>query len=51
MAKGAKRGRVRDKWKDKKWIIVNAPVAFGGNPINYLPITDIENSKGRIISC
>ena len=49
MAKGAKRGRVRDKWKDKKWIIVNAPVAFGGNPINYLPITDIDNSKGRII--
>jgi small subunit ribosomal protein S3Ae len=49
MAKGAKRGRVRDKWKDKKWIIVNAPIAFGGNPINYLPITDIDNSKGRII--
>jgi len=49
MAKGSKRGRVRDKWKDKKWIIVNAPSAFGGNPINYLPITDIENSKGRVI--
>ena len=49
MAKGAKRGRVRDKWKDKKWIIVNAPTAFGGNPINYVPITDIDNSKGRII--
>ena len=45
MAKGTKRGRVRDKWKDKKWIIVNAPAAFGGNPINYVPITDIENSK------
>lgn len=49
MAKGSKRGRVRDKWKDKKWIIVNAPSAFGGSPINYLPITDIENSKGRVI--
>jgi small subunit ribosomal protein S3Ae len=49
MAKGAKRGRVRDKWKDKKWIIVNAPTAFGGNPINYVPISDIDNSKGRVI--
>ena len=49
MAKGSKRGRVRDKWKDKKWIIVNAPVAFGGNPINYLPVTDVDKSKGRII--
>lgn len=49
MAKGAKRGRVRDKWKDKKWIIVNAPAAFGGNAINYVPISDIDNSKGRVI--
>jgi small subunit ribosomal protein S3Ae len=49
MVKGGKRGRVRDKWKDKKWIIVNAPTAFGGNPINYVPISDIDNSKGRVI--
>ena len=49
MVKSSKRGRVRDKWKDKKWIIVNAPVAFGGNPINYLPVTDIDASNGRII--
>jgi small subunit ribosomal protein S3Ae len=49
MAKGAKRGRVRDKWKDKKWIIVNAPTAFGGNAINYVPISDIDNTKGRVI--
>jgi small subunit ribosomal protein S3Ae len=49
MAKGAKRGRIRDKWKDKKWIIVNAPSAFGGNAINYVPISDIDNSKGRVI--
>ena len=49
MVKSSKRGRVRDKWKDKKWIIVNAPVAFGGNPINYLPVTDVDASNGRII--
>ena len=45
MAKGSKRGRVRDKWKDKKWIIVNAPSAFGGNPINYLPITNCSSGS------
>jgi small subunit ribosomal protein S3Ae len=50
MAKGAKRGgRVRDKWRDKQWVVVNAPVAFGGNPLSYVPITDVDNSKGRVI--
>ena len=50
MAKGAKRGgRVRDKWRDKQWVIVNAPVAFGGSPLSYVPITDVDNSKGRVI--
>lgn len=50
MARGAKRGgRVRDKWRDKQWVVVNAPVAFGGNPLSYVPITNIDNSKGRVI--
>ena len=50
MAKGAKRGgRVRDKWRDKQWVVVNAPVAFGGSPLSYVPITDVDNSKGRVI--
>jgi small subunit ribosomal protein S3Ae len=50
MAKGAKRGgRVRDKWRDKQWVVVNAPVAFGGSPLSYVPVTDIANSKGRVI--
>jgi small subunit ribosomal protein S3Ae len=50
MPKGGRRGgRVRDKWRDKQWIIVNAPPAFGGNPVNYIPITDPENAKGRVI--
>ena len=50
MAKGAKRGgRVRDKWRDKQWVVVNAPAAFGGNPLSYVPITDVDNSKVRVI--
>jgi small subunit ribosomal protein S3Ae len=50
MARGAKRGgRVRDKWRDKQWVVVNAPAAFGGSPLSYVPITDVDNSKGRVI--
>jgi small subunit ribosomal protein S3Ae len=50
MPKGGRRGgRVRDKWRDKQWIIVNAPQAFGGHPANYIPITDPETAKGRVI--
>lgn len=50
MAKGSRRGgRVRDKWRDKQWIIVNAPSAFDRVPLNYIPISDINNAKGRVI--
>lgn len=50
MVKGAKKGgRVRDKWRDKQWIIVNSPSAFGGNPLNYIPITDAGQAIGRVI--
>lgn len=50
MAKGSRRGgRVRDKWRDKQWIIVNAPPAFEQVPLNYIPISDINNAKGRVI--
>jgi small subunit ribosomal protein S3Ae len=50
MVKGSKRaGRVRDKWRDKQWIVVYPPTAFERKPLNYLPITDITQSKGRVI--
>lgn len=50
MVKGGKRGgRVRDKWRDKHWIIVKSPSAFGGGSLNYIPITDNELAKGRVI--
>ncbi len=50
MAKGSRRGgRVRDKWRDKQWIIVNAPPAFEKVPLNYIPISDINSAKGRVI--
>src|SRR5919198_4191753 len=50
MAKGAKKGgRVRDKWRDKQWIVINAPSAFGGSPLNYVPITDADHARRRVI--
>jgi small subunit ribosomal protein S3Ae len=50
MVKGGKRGgRVRDKWRDKQWVIVNSPSAFGGSALNYVPITDHNSAKGRVL--
>ncbi|MDW0176004.1 MAG: 30S ribosomal protein S3ae [Nitrososphaeraceae archaeon] len=53
MAKGARRGgRVRDKWRDKQWLILDSPSSFGdfgGHHINYLPITDANTAVGRVV--
>ncbi|MFZ0511159.1 MAG: 30S ribosomal protein S3ae, partial [Candidatus Nitrosopolaris sp.] len=50
MVKGGKRGgRVRDKWRDKQWVVVKSPPAFGGGFLNYIPITATDNAKGRVI--
>jgi small subunit ribosomal protein S3Ae len=50
MVKGAKKGgRIRDKWRDKQWITVNAPPAFGSAPLNHIPITDPVQATGRVI--
>ncbi len=53
MAKGSRRGgRVRDKWRDKQWLILDSPNSFGdfgGRHINYLPITDTDTAIGRVV--
>lgn len=51
MAKGAKKGgRVRDKWRDKQWVVVNKPAGFEPpGSVNYVPITDAGQATGRII--
>jgi small subunit ribosomal protein S3Ae len=53
MAKGSRRGgRVRDKWRDKQWLILDSPNSFGdlgGHHINYLPISDADTAIGRVI--
>ena len=51
MAKGARKGgRVRDKWRDKQWVVVNKPSGFEPQmPINFIPVTDPTQIKGRTI--
>jgi len=51
MVKGAKKGgRVRDKWRDKQWVIVNKPTGFEPQvPINFIPVTDAGQATGRTI--
>ena len=41
--------RVKDKWREKKWVTVVAPDSFNNVPIAYIPITDEETAKGRVI--
>jgi len=44
-----RKGRVKDKWREKKWVTVNAPDSFNNVPIAYVPITDEENARGRVL--
>ena len=42
-------GRIKDKWREKRWVNVNAPDSFNNVPIAYVPITSDENASGRVI--
>jgi len=44
-----RKGRTKDKWREKRWITVNAPESFNVVPIAYVPITDDENALGRVL--
>ena len=45
----ARKTKVKDKWREKKWVTVYAPDSFNNIPIAYIPITDEEHAKGRVI--
>ncbi len=44
-----RKGRVKDKWREKRWITVHAPESFNVIPIAYVPITSDENAIGRVL--
>ena len=41
--------KIKDKWKEKKWVNVIAPDSFNNINIGYVPITDDENASGRVL--
>lgn len=44
-----KTARVKDKWREKKWVTVLAPSAFNNVPVAYIPITADASAIGRVI--
>ena len=44
-----RKGRVKDKWREKRWVTAYAPDSFNNVPIAYVPITDDENAAGRVL--
>ncbi|MBC7090413.1 MAG: 30S ribosomal protein S3ae [Nitrososphaeria archaeon] len=41
--------KVKDKWREKIWISVEAPAIFGNKVIAKIPVTNIENAIGRCV--
>lgn len=41
--------RTRDKWREKKWVRVEAPSSFGNAIVAQIPITDPDTAVGRVL--
>lgn len=41
--------RVKDKWREKRWVTVLAPESFNSVPIANIPITEDEHAIGRVV--
>ena len=44
-----RRGRIKDKWRDKKWYNVVSPSYFGGVELGAVPSDDPKKLIGRIV--
>jgi len=44
-----RRGRIKDKWRDKKWYKVVSPPYFGGVELGTVPADDPSKLVGRIV--
>jgi small subunit ribosomal protein S3Ae len=49
MPKGKRAGKVKDKWREKKWVTVLASPGFERVPIAYIPVTSDSLAIGRVI--
>ena len=41
--------KIKDKWKEKRWVTVFAPESFNNIPIAYVPITSDKTAVGRVV--
>ena len=41
--------KIKDKWKEKRWITVLAPDSFNNVPVAYIPITNDKTAVGRVV--
>jgi len=44
-----KRGRIKDKWRDKKWYTIISPPYFGGIELGAVPTDDPTKLVGRTV--
>lgn len=49
MPKAKRAGKVKDKWREKKWVTVLASPGFERVPVAYIPITSESNAVGKVI--
>ncbi len=49
MPKRQKSGKIRDKWRDKVWLVVEAPPSFGSTQVGHIPVTNIDKAVGRVV--
>ncbi|MGI0085589.1 MAG: 30S ribosomal protein S3ae, partial [Nitrososphaerales archaeon] len=49
MPKPKRAGKVKDKWREKKWVTVLASPGFDRVPVAYIPITSDSNAIGKVI--
>lgn len=45
----ARKVKVKDKWREKKWLMVEAPQSFGGMILASIPTTDPDKAVGRVL--
>ena len=41
--------KIKDKWKEKRWVTVLAPDSFNNIPVAYVPITSDKTAIGRVV--
>lgn len=49
MPKPKTRTKIKDKWREKQWVVVEAPPAFGNTAVAYVPLTSTDTAIGRVV--